>query len=146
MLQAHFARVSTHEGAFLCSLNLLRELAPKYLTGYISWSILWGGNSEILLPRMKYTHEIVLHTEELSSRSKIPRVYRPLLMSAIGNLQLAIRVVQNRRAGKQKSHWDKTNKRHLGLLVEVFHMNSNQAAHETRHIRPADQPAQLPGS
>ena len=146
MLQAHFARVSTHEGAFLCSLNLLRELAPKYLTGYISWSILWGGNSEILLPRMKYTHEIVLHTEELSSRSKIPRVYRPLLMSAIGNLQLAIRVVQNRRAGKQKSHWDKANKRHLGLLVEVFHMNSNQAAHETRHIHPADQPAQLPGS
>ena len=30
MLQAHFARVSTHEGAFSSSLNLLRELAPKY--------------------------------------------------------------------------------------------------------------------
>ena len=33
MLQAHFARVSTHEGAFSSSLNLPRELAPKYLTG-----------------------------------------------------------------------------------------------------------------
>ena len=33
MLQAHFARVSTHEGAFSSSLNLLRELSPKYLTG-----------------------------------------------------------------------------------------------------------------
>ena len=32
MLQAHFARVSTHEGAFSSSLNLPRELAPKYLT------------------------------------------------------------------------------------------------------------------
>ena len=28
----------------------------------------------------------------------------------IGPLQLAIHVVQNRRAGGQKSHWDKTNK------------------------------------
>ena len=33
MLQAHFACVSTHERAFSSSLNLLRELAPKYLTG-----------------------------------------------------------------------------------------------------------------
>ena len=32
MLQVHFARVSTHEGAFSSSLNLPRELAPKYLT------------------------------------------------------------------------------------------------------------------
>ena len=31
-------------------------------------------------------------------------------MLIIGPLQLAIRVVQNRRAGEQKSHWDKTNK------------------------------------
>ena len=35
----------THEGAFSSSLNLSLELAPKYLTAYISWSILWGGNS-----------------------------------------------------------------------------------------------------
>ena len=28
----------------------------------------------------------------------------------IGPLQLAIHVVQNRRVGGQKSHWDKTNK------------------------------------
>ena len=33
MLQAHFARVSTREGAFSSSLNLPGELAPKYLTG-----------------------------------------------------------------------------------------------------------------
>ena len=33
MLEGHFARVSTHEGAFSSSLNLPRELAPKYLTG-----------------------------------------------------------------------------------------------------------------
>ena len=45
MLQAHFARVSTHEGAFSSSLDLPRELAPKYLTGLISWSILRRGNS-----------------------------------------------------------------------------------------------------
>ena len=30
----------------------------------------------------------------------------------IGPLQVAIHVVQNRRTGEQKSHWDKTNKRH----------------------------------
>ena len=33
MLQAHFARVSTHEGAFSNSVNLRWELTPKYLTG-----------------------------------------------------------------------------------------------------------------
>ena len=32
MRQAHFARVSTLEGAFSSSLNLPRELAPNYLT------------------------------------------------------------------------------------------------------------------
>ena len=32
-LHLHFARVSTHKGAFSNSLNLPRELAPKYLTG-----------------------------------------------------------------------------------------------------------------
>ena len=31
MLHAHFARVSTHEGVFSSSLNLPRELAPKFL-------------------------------------------------------------------------------------------------------------------
>ena len=36
MLHSHFARVSTHEGAFSSSLNLPRKprkLAAKYLTG-----------------------------------------------------------------------------------------------------------------
>ena len=45
MLQTHFAHVSTHKGVFSSSLNLPRELAHKYLTGEISWSILRDGNS-----------------------------------------------------------------------------------------------------
>ena len=32
-------------------------------------------------------------------------------LDKIGPLQLAIHVVQNRHAGEQKSHWDKTNKK-----------------------------------
>ena len=49
---------------------------------------------EILLPRMKYTHEIVgtqggaLLPERAPgacSRSKIPRVYRPLVLGDEGN-------------------------------------------------------------
>ena len=31
----------------------------------------------------------------------------------IGPLQLAIHVVQNRHAGEQKSHWDKTNNNNI---------------------------------
>ena len=57
MFQSHFARVSTHEGAFSSSLNLPRELAPKYLTGPKYHGAFCG--VEILLPKMKYTHEIV---------------------------------------------------------------------------------------
>ena len=34
----------------------------------------------------------------------------PSQLIIVGPLQLAIYVVQNRRAGEQKSHWDKTNK------------------------------------
>ena len=33
-------------------------------------------------------------------------------VNLIGPLQLAIHVIQNRRIGGQKSHWEKTNKRH----------------------------------
>ena len=35
----------------------------------------------------------------------------------IGPLQLATHVVQNRRAGEQKSHWDKTNKENYHLKL-----------------------------
>ena len=35
-----------------------------------------------------------------------------LIAGPIGPLQLAIHVVQNRHVGEQKSHRDKTNKRH----------------------------------
>ena len=38
-------------------------------------------------------------------------------MLIIGPLQLAIHVVQNRRAGEQKSHWDKTNKENYHLKL-----------------------------
>ena len=40
-----------------------------------------------------------------------------LMALVIGPLQLAIHVVQNRHAGEQKSHWDKTNKRHTGIIL-----------------------------
>ena len=36
--------------------------------------------------------------------------FRLMQFFRIGPLQLAIHVVQNRRAGEQKSHWNKTNK------------------------------------
>ena len=38
----------------------------------------------------------------------------------IGPLQLAIHVVQNRRAGEQKSHWDKTNKIRVEMVIFFF--------------------------
>ena len=84
MLQAHFARVSTHKGAFSGSLNLPVELAPRYFTAVKYRGAFCG--VEILLPRMKYTHEIVgtqgraLLPERAPGscfRDKIPRVYRP---------------------------------------------------------------------
>ena len=84
MLQAHFARVRTHEGAFSGSFNLPLELAPKFFT-----AVKYRGafcEVEILLPEMKCTHEIVgTHGRGLLRerapgscfRDKIPRVYRP---------------------------------------------------------------------
>ena len=36
---------------------------------------------------------------------------------SIGPLQLAIHVTQHRRAGEQKSHWDKTNKENYNLKL-----------------------------
>ena len=79
MLQDHFARVSTHEGALFapgaCSQVFNRLNIVEHFCGV-----------EILLPRMKYTHEIVgTHGGALlperapgaCSGSKTPRVYRP---------------------------------------------------------------------
>ena len=73
MLQDHFARVSTHEGALF---------AP----GACSQVFNRLNIVEILLPRMKYTNEIVgTHGGALlperagaCSGSKTPRVYRSL--------------------------------------------------------------------
>ena len=45
LIHAQQKSVSTHEGAFSSLLNLLPDLAPEYLTGLISWSILQGVNS-----------------------------------------------------------------------------------------------------
>ena len=45
LIHAQQKSVSTHEGAFSSLLNLPPGLAPEYLTGLISWSILRGGNS-----------------------------------------------------------------------------------------------------
>ena len=44
---------------------------------------------------------------KLSSEKYMKKVFKPI---TIGYSQLAIHVVQNRRAGEQKSHWDKANK------------------------------------
>ena len=52
---------------------------------------------------------------------------------AIGPLQLAIHVIQNRHAGEQKSHWDKTNEENyhsklcvpfVGLVPEQLFLSS----------------------
>ena len=59
MLQGYFARIIAHEESFSSLLNLPRDLAPKYLTGLISWSILWDGNSapeDELSPEIVGTH------------------------------------------------------------------------------------------
>ena len=49
----------THEETFSILLNLPRDLAPKYLTSLILWSILWGGSSapeDELSPEIVGTH------------------------------------------------------------------------------------------
>ena len=73
LFQGHFARVSTHEGAFSSFLNFSRDLASKYLIGLVSWINLWGGNSA---PEDELSPEIVGHTEELSS-SSVPLEHNP---------------------------------------------------------------------
>ena len=45
--------------------------------------------------------------------NKLPTIF----VNLIGPLQVAIHVVQNRRAGEQKSHWDKTNKENYHLKL-----------------------------
>ena len=42
------------------------------------------------------------------------------VVGVIGPFQLAIHVVQNRRAGEQTSHWDKTNKENYVSLLFVL--------------------------
>ena len=56
-----------------------------------------------------FSYDIFLRVWDIEP-SPNPQPGRPGV--AIGPLQLAIHVVQNRRAGEQKSHWEKTNKKH----------------------------------
>ena len=51
----------------------------------------------------------------------------------VGPLQLAIHVVQSRRAGEQKSHWDKTNKGNYHLKLRVFCWSCPSATFVLRH-------------
>ena len=44
-------------------------------------------------------------------------IYAEWPKEIMGPLQLAIHVTQNRRAGEQKSHWDKTNKENYYLKL-----------------------------
>ena len=50
------------------------------------------------------------HTKDLKTHVMLARFAQRPRSTAISPLQLAIHVVQNRLAGKQKSHWDKPNK------------------------------------
>ena len=61
--------------------------------------------------------EFVLAEFELIREKVGNFVVCDLMTLVIGPLQLAIHVVQNRHAGEQKSHWDKTNKRHTGIIL-----------------------------
>ena len=54
-------------------------------------------------------------------------------VSRIGPLQLAIHVVQNRRAGEQKSHWDKTNKGIIDQIMYVFCLSCPSATFALQH-------------
>ena len=69
-----------------------------------------------------------LHREKLAFESLDCKTVGFFLK--IGPLQLAIHVVQNRRAGEQKSHWDKTNEllESMGLQQHV-----NEPTHESGH-------------
>ena len=55
------------------------------------------------------------HTRRVRS-NKLPRM-TDQIRALIGPLQVAIHVVQNRRTGEQKSHWDKTNKGNYHLKL-----------------------------
>ena len=53
----------------------------------------------------------------------------------IGPLQLAIHVVQNRLAGEQKSHWDKTNKtqRQCEMVINFLCLSCPSATFTLQH-------------
>ena len=81
MLQAHFARVSTHEGGFsTSSLNLPRELAPKIfnLLNIVEHFAGWKFCSRGLSIPLKS----LVHTEELCSRS-VPLGHAPRAKSLV---------------------------------------------------------------
>ena len=66
------------------------------------------------------SYKIHPRTNKIVNASKVYKTNKKALggrpeLQIIGPLQLAIHVVQNRHAGEQKSHWDKTNKEHYNL-------------------------------
>ena len=62
---------------------------------------------------------------------KQPNIYHYSVQ--IGPLQLAILVVQNRRAGTQKSHWDKTNIGKYRLKLSAFCWSCPRANFVSQH-------------
>ena len=74
------SRILLHVSVHTRERYLPRELAPKYLTGYISWSILRGGNSapedEVYPWNRWYTRR--KFAPGACPWSRISRVYRPL--------------------------------------------------------------------
>ena len=57
------------------------------------------------------------HTKDLKTHVILAFFAQRPFATVISPLQLAIHVVQNRRAGEQKSHWDKTNKENYHLKL-----------------------------
>ena len=67
----------------------------------------------------------VLHCAQRKIKIRVNNVMLPPVsphIYLVGALKLTIHVVQNRPAGEQKSHWDKTNKGnyHLKLCMPLF--------------------------
>ena len=72
------------------------------------WPVLRAGNYAISVKHRKICTLCLARKTDIKPEAKHARETLSLL--PIGPLQPAILVVQNRHAGTQKSHWDRTNK------------------------------------
>ena len=68
----------------------------------------WTATSSKTLNVFSFAHARSTHSAH--SHRPLPKRNTAQPLFPMGPLQLAIHVVQNRRAGKEKSHWDKTDK------------------------------------